>query len=222
MRTAGWFRFLLLLAGTCLMTRCQGCLITPNTQPTQSPSLDVSVFDFTNRTFKDITGTRGTPTASNPFAYAGELDDSSETTFDSSIGVRAHDPTGVQQLELRYNFFTCSDVPGNSGPSLIPLTSFNNTATTGQSVFTITSTPGPPNNNQAPTDLALPLTVTTADLQSVQCPNGKNSSGQGTIELLVTASNFSTNPNTRTTQGVFDIRIGPNSPVPQPPGTGGQ
>jgi hypothetical protein len=81
--------------------------------------------------------------------------------------------------------------------------------------------PGPPNNNQAPTDLALPLTVTTADLQSMQCPNLKNSSGQGTIEVIVTASNFSTNSNTSTTQGLFDIRVGPNSPVPQPPAGGG-
>lgn len=217
MHAMKWGRFLFLVISTCLMTSCQGCLTNPNTHPTQSPSLNVSVFDFTNRVQTDITGTRRTPTQSNPYAYAGELNDSSETTFDSSIGVNATDPTGVQSLRISYAFYTCSE---SGNPTLNPLTSFNNLATQGQSVYTLTSTPNQQNNNQAPTILAFPITVTTADLQTVQCPNQKPSSGQGTIELLVTATNFSSDPSTKTTQGVFDIKVGPNSPVPQPPGTG--
>ncbi len=193
-----------------------GCpMVPPGPQPSASPSLDVNVLDNISGVRTDITGARSSPTPSNPYQYSGLwTQPASETQFDAEIGIHAHDPTGVHQLIIAFQFYTCA------GPSLLQLRSFNNGATTGVSQFTLTATPGPPNGNQAPTDLAFPIRITTADLQSVVCPNGQKSSGVGTIEMTVNASNFSTNPSTQTTLAVFDLQLD-SSPIPQPPLAGG-
>jgi len=193
-----------------LLAGCQ--FVTPGANPTQGPNLTATSFDWNSRSTTDFTGPRRTPDPGFPWNYAGLWKDPGETTnFNSTITMGANDPTGVKSLTVTYNFYTCGDVNGN--PVLQPLTSFNGGATTGQSSFTLNATPGPPNNNQAPTRLAYPIRITTQDLQTVDCGNGKKSSGLGTIYITVSASNFSANPAVNSTRGEFDIQID-NSPLP--------
>lgn len=203
---------LLLCVG--VFTSCQGCPVKPNRHPGTSPDLDVNIFDYVTRTLKDITGPRG---QYQNYQYAGLFDSNTlgdtASNFDSNIGVHAHDPGGVRSLSVSYQFYACAE-QGN--PVLNPLTSFNNGATTGQSGFTITSTPPQQNNGQVTTDLAFPITITWKDLQSVACANGKNSEGNGTIVVTAVAKNFSSNSSSETTQGFFDIRVGNPSPIPNP------
>lgn len=187
-----------------------GCnFVSPGNKPTKSPDLGISGFDWNDRSLRDFTGARGTPHPPQfPWAYNGLWKYTDTAPFSANIGVRALDPSGVHSLAISYSFYTCGDFGTN--PISAPLTSFNNGATTGQSGFSLTG-----NSNPATTELAFPVTITTTDLQTVACPNGKHSSGLGTIVVNVTATNFSADPNTRTTLGQFDIQIG-NSPLPNP------
>lgn len=190
-----------------------GCnFVTPGAKPTQGPNLTVTIFDWGPRTLNTFTGARNnTPTAGFP-NYAGLWKEPASATpnFDGEIGVRADDPTGVKSLTISYSFYACGDQGGTW--QLIPLTSFNNGATTGQSTFTLNA-----NNNPAPTTLAYPIHITETDLQSVDCGGGKKSSGFGTIFVRVHASNFSTDPKTQTVWGDFDIQMNNGTSLSPPP-----
>jgi hypothetical protein len=182
-----------------------------------------------------------TLSASNPFLYNGILLDRNEAEFDSNIGVDAHDPAGVQSLTVQYSF-TCaganaaSEMPSfNNGAygrgscsndsaktcnTLAPLPAgcgAGNACNPANNPFTVNSTPGPQNGGTAPTDLTFPVTVTTNDLKAVGCPNGATS---GTLDINVTATNFSNNSNSQQTRGDFQILIGPGSAFVIPPGCG--
>ena len=203
--------------GLCCMTACNGCPTTPNKNPSTSPNLTVNVWDYNCTTSppcpshpNDITGLRTyPPAAGNPFQYGGLLDLRSETSFDATVLVRARDPVGLQELNITC-LFNCA---GDQGWE--PLKSFNNTAKQPDTNrFTLTSRAL---LGQPTTDLVFPITLTTADLKTVTCGNSQPSSGNGTILVLATAKNFSTNPATQITQGYWEILVGADSAVVVPP-----
>jgi hypothetical protein len=119
-----------------------GCPTTPNKKPSISPSLAVNVWDYNCTSSppcpphpNNITGPRTYPPATgNPYQYGGLLDNRSETSFDTAIGGHAHDPIGLEELNITY-IFNCE---GDQGWE--PLKSFDNTATQhGTNRFTVTS-----------------------------------------------------------------------------------
>jgi hypothetical protein len=234
---------LLLLAMLFLgaLAACNSCnFVTPNTSPSAPPKLAINVYDYTFTTCTQGTcmsccpqlqsGSSRTDSCPysqcNPIALSPTIKGSSYTwflsdllrpNFDSLISVSATDPTGVQSLTVSYTFLTCPTSQDIFGYNSMKLTSFNNGGFIAPSnSFTLNSTPGPPNNNQAVTQLAFPITITTTDLKSIACPTppGGNSSGLGDLFVNVQASNFSATSTNKTSSGQFLLQIGA-TPLPQ-------
>jgi hypothetical protein len=232
--------FLLAVVFLGALAACNSCtFVTPNTSPAAPPKLAINVYDYTFTTCTQgsctccsqlQSGSARTDSCPNsqcnPIALSPTVNGSSYTwflsdllrpNFDSLISVIATDPTGVQSLAVTYTFLTCPTSPDITGYNSMKLMSFNNGGYIAPSnSFTLNSTPGPPNKNQAVTQLAFPITITTTDLKSIACPTppGGNSSGLGDLFVNVQASNFSATSTNKTSHGQFLLQIGA-VPLPQ-------
>ena len=201
MRIAAALRFAA-LPSLLLLTACP--TVVPNPGASQGPTLFATAFDWNDRSSIDFTGPPRMPSPGFPESYAGLWQDTKSESFDSTIGIRAHDPAGMQSLSLLYQVDGCSD------EALYTLTSFNNGATIQPSgSFVLNATPGPQNGGTAPTDLAYPIRITAADLATIRCADGRPNPYPGTIAITAAARNFGA----AYTLGYFYVQIGA-SPLP--------
>jgi hypothetical protein len=145
--------------------------------------------------------------------------------FDSNIAVIATDSAGVKSLNATFTFWACGTVPPNSpggtcAGTQTPLTSFDNGGYIAPSnTLTMNATPNP--GGQALTELAFPVSVTVKDLKSISCMppsggTGNANNGVGTLEVDVTATDFSKTSSNQTSKGSLFVSIGQAYPPSGP------